>query len=56
LQKGLAAERKLGWHAGYVAIFLVFAHLAMIAGMTDPTLLGHPQQAHSAQVMPAHGK
>jgi len=39
-------QRKLGWHAAYVATFLVLAHVAMIAGMTDPglfdsTLTGH---------------
>jgi len=56
IHKGLAAEKKLGWHAGYVAVFLVFAHLAMIAGMTDPTLLGDRQAAHAGQTMPAHGK
>jgi hypothetical protein len=56
LHKGLAAEKKLAWHAGYVAVFLVFAHLAMIAGMTDPTLLGDGGQSHSGQSMPAHGK
>lgn len=56
LHKGLAPERKLAWHAGYVAVFLVFAHLAMIAGMTDPTLLGYRPDAHAGQAMPAHGK
>jgi hypothetical protein len=32
-----------GWkklHAIFVAIFLVFAHVAMIFGMVDPTVLG----------------
>jgi hypothetical protein len=56
IHKGLPVEKKLGWHAGYVAVFLVFAHLAMIAGMTDPTLLSDRQAAHSGQTMPAHGK
>lgn len=37
----LTQEQKLGWHAFYVAAFLVLAHLAMIAGMTDPSLLGY---------------
>jgi hypothetical protein len=41
LHKGASKEKKLGYHAVYVAVFLVFAHLAMIAGMTDPSLLGY---------------
>ena len=41
LHRGLTAEQKLGWHAGYVAAFLVLAHVAMIAGMTDPGVLGY---------------
>lgn len=56
LHKGLTAEKRLAWHAGYVAAFLIFAHLAMIAGMTDPTLLGGSGQGHSTQSAPAHGK
>lgn len=32
-------ERKLKLHAIFVAIFLVVAHIAMIFGMLDPTLL-----------------
>ena len=41
LHKNASEERKLGYHAVYVAVFLVFAHLAMIAGMMDPSLLGY---------------
>ena len=41
IHKNVSAERKLGYHAVYVAVFLVFAHIAMIAGMTDPALLGY---------------
>lgn len=33
-------EHRLGWHAGCVALFLVVAHVAMIFGMLDPTVLG----------------
>jgi len=33
-------ERRLLWHAAAVAVFLVVAHVAMIFGMLDPTLLG----------------
>ena len=51
LHKGASEEKKLAYHAIYVAIFLVFAHLAMIAGMMDPSLLGYEGEAmHS---MPA---
>lgn len=35
---------KLKLHATFVAIFLILAHVAMIFGMVDPTVLGwHPQ-------------
>jgi hypothetical protein len=32
---------KLKIHAICVALFLVFGHIAMIAGMLDPSLLGY---------------
>ena len=48
--KGASEEKKLGIHAVCVAVFLVFAHVAMIAGMTDPTLFGY--QGPSAHAMP----
>jgi hypothetical protein len=32
-------------HAICVALFLVFGHIAMIAGMLDPTLLGNDPSA-----------
>lgn len=35
---GFGAERKLKWHALFVAMFLVVAHIAMIFGMLDPTV------------------
>ncbi|WP_374241624.1 DUF6803 family protein [Zoogloea sp.] len=41
LHRGASEEKKLGFHAIYVACFLVFAHVAMIAGMADPGLLGY---------------
>jgi hypothetical protein len=57
------ALQELGWvnakaseqdkrkaHATCVALFLVFGHIAMIAGMLDPTLLGY--QADHGQEMP----
>ncbi|MCK6423946.1 MAG: hypothetical protein L6Q75_02505 [Burkholderiaceae bacterium] len=33
-------ERRMTWHAIAVATFLVVAHVAMIFGMLDPTILG----------------
>lgn len=51
LHKGASDEKKLAHHAVYVAIFLVFAHIAMIAGMADPGLLGY--QGDSLHGMPA---
>ena len=50
IHKGASEEKKLGYHAIYVAVFLVFAHLAMIAGMMDPALLGY--QGAAAHEMP----
>ena len=41
---------KLKAHAICVAAFLVFGHIAMIAGMLDPTLLGF--QADTSTAMP----
>lgn len=35
-----APEAQLKAHAGFVALFLVVAHVAMVFGMLDPTLLG----------------
>ena len=31
---------RMGLHAAFVALFLVVAHIAMIVGMLDPTVLG----------------
>ena len=51
--RSLSDEQRLGWHAGYVAAFLVLAHVAMIAGMTDPALFGYqPPMAAAGQAMP----
>lgn len=41
-------ESKLKVHAICVALFLVFGHIAMIAGMLDPTLLSGAQVAEPA--------
>lgn len=37
----LESETRLKWHATCVAVFLVVAHVAMVFGMLDPTLLMH---------------
>lgn len=52
LHRGTTAEQKMGWHAVYVSAFLVLAHIAMIAGMADPSLLGYQGEGHGAH-MPA---
>ena len=54
LHKGQSEEKKLGYHAIYVAVFLVFAHLAMIAGMTDPSLLGYKGTTAHGATMQEH--
>jgi hypothetical protein len=41
LNRHAAQEHKLKFHAICVALFLVFGHVAMIAGMMDPGLLGY---------------
>ena len=38
--KGLNDHSRMGLHAGFVALFLVVAHIAMIFGMMDPAVLG----------------
>lgn len=40
IKRGKGPEEKLRLHATFVAIFLVVAHIAMIFGMLNPTLLG----------------
>jgi hypothetical protein len=39
--RGRSEHSKLWLHATFVAIFLVAAHVAMIFGMLNPTLLGY---------------
>jgi hypothetical protein len=41
VNKALDQMKKLKIHAICVALFLVFGHIAMIAGMLDPSLLGY---------------
>lgn len=38
---GSDAASRLKWHATFIAIFLVVAHVAMIFGMLDPAVLGY---------------
>ena len=45
VNKHLPQEAKLKVHAICVALFLVFGHVAMIAGMLDPGLLGYQGDA-----------
>lgn len=40
LGRGRDDHGKMALHAGFVALFLVVAHVAMIFGMMDPTLFG----------------
>ncbi len=42
-------EGKLALHAGFVALFLIVAHIAMIFGMLNPEVLGY--STHEAMVM-----
>jgi hypothetical protein len=41
VNRGLDKMAKLKIHAICVALFLVFGHIAMIAGMLDPAILGY---------------
>lgn len=41
VNRGLDKMEKLKIHAICVALFLVFGHIAMIAGMLDPAILGY---------------
>lgn len=38
---GTDVASALKWHATFIAIFLVVAHVAMISGMLDPSVLGY---------------
>lgn len=45
-------ERRMQAHAACVAVFLVVAHVAMIFGMLDPTLMGGAADPHAGHQMP----
>lgn len=51
VNKHLGQEAKLKVHAICVALFLVFGHVAMIAGMMDPGLLGYQGSPHGGASM-----
>ena len=53
LKRGSSPEEKLKLHVTFVAIFLVVAHIAMIFGMLNPTILGWvpPVEAQSSMMM-----
>ena len=40
------AHGKMAIHAGFVALFLIVGHIAMIFGMLDPAVLGSGMAAH----------
>lgn len=50
IAKGRDEEQKLKLHASFVALFLVVAHIAMIFGMLDPSIL-----QSGGGVMAGHG-
>ena len=50
--RGKSEMENLKLHATFVAIFLIFAHIAMIFGMVDPTLFGYsPDTIHNMEQM-----
>lgn len=51
IKKGKSSEEKLKTHAIFVAVFLVVAHIAMIFGMLNPTVLGWVPPAPVSSVM-----
>jgi hypothetical protein len=54
IHRAESEERRLARHATYVAVFLVFAHIAMVAGMMDPGILGYVAPAESHDMMTHH--
>jgi hypothetical protein len=47
IYKNKSQEKKLKVHAIFVGMFLIFAHIAMIAGMVDPTIISDmPTMGH----------
>lgn len=54
IHRAESEERRLARHATYVAVFLVFAHIAMVAGMMDPGILGYVAPVESHDMMNHH--
>jgi len=54
IHRAESEERRLARHATYVAVFLVFAHIAMVAGIMDPGILGYVAPAESHDMMNHH--
>jgi hypothetical protein len=55
IKKNAEPEEKLKLHATFVAVFLVVAHIAMIFGMLNPTVLGwNPQSDVPSMQMTEH--
>lgn len=46
LGRGRDAHGKMAIHAGFVALFLIVGHIAMIFGMMDPTVLSGGVTSH----------
>ncbi|MBG0817803.1 permease [Planomonospora sp. ID82291] len=51
LGRGLTDTARLKWHAAFVGLFLIVAHIAMIFGMLDPTLFGYHTAGHAGMHM-----
>ena len=54
IHRAESEERRLARHATYVAVFLVFAHIAIVAGMMDPGIRGYVAPAESHDMMNHH--
>lgn len=50
IAKGKTDEEKLKIHAGFVCVFLLVAHIAMVFGMLNPEILGY----HASSLMKMH--
>lgn len=53
--KGLEPRKKLLHHFGWLVLFLIVSHVAMVFGMVDPTITGYkpaPASMHQMDGMP----
>lgn len=55
IDRSIDSGKKLGRHAIYVAIFLVLAHVAMITGMADPSILDGNANVQMLDMHDMHG-